>query len=143
MDPLDERAELRRTIGSLRDEIVSLKGEPERVNVKPDLEPSGAERASESKLGDGAGQRRRPGATRAKLTVNEEHKLEADASPGSRFKGYSSFLVQDLTFRPHVSDFVRECWRIPNGKTLTAPLPPGAGAMRRRFALSQTNNIFQ
>ncbi len=62
---------------------------------------------------------------RAKLTINEERKLEADAPTGSRFKGYASFLVQDLVIRPHVTDFLRACWRTPDGKTVIAPLPPG------------------
>ena len=46
------------------------------------------------------GKDRRRGEVRAKLTINEERKLEADAPPGSRFKGYESFVVQDLVLRP-------------------------------------------
>jgi hypothetical protein len=40
---------------------------------------------------------------RAKLTIHEERKLEADAPAGSRFKGYASFVVRDLAVRPHVT----------------------------------------
>ncbi len=49
LELLDERAELRRTIGALRDEIARLKGGPGRpdikASVKPDIEPSGMEKA--------------------------------------------------------------------------------------------------
>ena len=52
LELLDERAELRRTIGALRDEIARLKGGPGRpdikASVKPDIEPSGMEKASEA-----------------------------------------------------------------------------------------------
>jgi hypothetical protein len=144
LELLAEREELRRTVGTLRDEIARLKGGPGRPglkpNVKPDIKPSGMEKASEARSTDRSGGPRRRGATRAKLTVDEERKLKADAPAGSRFKGYASFLVQELVLRPLVTDFLRECWRTPEGKTVTAPLPPGIdghfGPELRRFVLS-------
>ena len=43
--------------------------------------------------------------------------------------------------RPHVTDFRRECWRTPDGKTVMAPLPAGVdghfGPELRRFVLAQ------
>ncbi len=73
--------------------------------------------------------------------IHEERKLEAEAPPGSRFKGCASFLVQDLMIRPHVTDFRRECWQTPDGKTVRAPLPAGVdghfGPELRRFVLAQ------
>ena len=144
LELLDEREEFRRTIGALRDEIARLKGGPGRpdikANVKPNIKPSGMEKASEARPADPSGERRRRGATRTKLTIHDERKLEADAPPGSRFKGYASFLVQDLVIRPHVTDFLRECWRTPDGKKVMAPLPPGVdghfGPELRRFVLA-------
>src|SRR5208282_6938907 len=72
---------------------------------------------------------------------HDERKLAANAPSGSRFKGYASFLVQDLVIRPLVTNFLRECWRTPDGKTLTAPLPAGVdghfGPELRRFVLAQ------
>src|SRR5271168_3146403 len=145
LELLDEREEFRRTIGALRDEIARLKGGPGRpdikANVKPQIQPSGMEKASETRPADLSGERRRRGPTRTKLTIHDERKLEADAPLGSRFKGYASFLVQDLVIRPHVVNLLRECWRTPDGKTLTAPLPAGVdghfGPELRRFVLAQ------
>ncbi len=138
---LEEQAEFQRTIGALRDEIARLKGGPGRPDIKANVKPSGMEKASEGQSSDPSGERRRRGGTRAKLTIDEERKLEADAPPGSRFKGYASFLVQDLMIRPHVTDFRRECWQTPDGKTVMAPLPAGVdghfGPELRRFVLAQ------
>jgi len=145
LELLAERAEFQRTIGALRDEIARLKGGPGRpdiaANVKPEIKPSGMEKASQAQPSKGADKRRRRGSTRAKLTINEERKVKADAPAGSRFKGYASFLVQDLVIRPQVIDFQRECWRTPDGKMMTAPLPAGVdghfGPELRRFVLAQ------
>src|SRR5271154_4860090 len=138
---LEEQAEFRRTIGALRDEIARLKGGPGRPDIKANVKPSGMEKASEAQPSDPSGERRRRGGTRAKLTIDEERKLEADAPSGSRFKGYASFLVQDLMIRPFVTDFLRERWQTPDGKTVMAPLPPGVeghfGPELRRFVLAQ------
>src|SRR5271168_172563 len=141
---LEAAAEDQRTIAALRDELARLKGGPGRPdlkpNVKPDIKPSGMEKATEPKLEKPPGKDRRRGEVRAKLTINEERKLEADAPLGSRFKGYASFLVQDLVIRPHVTDFLRACWRTPEGKSVIAPLPLGVeghfGPELRRLVLA-------
>src|SRR5580658_4065122 len=77
---LEEAAENQRTIGALRDELARLKGAPGR----PDIKPSGMEKATEPQPAT-PGKDRRRGEVRAKLTINEERKLEADAPTGSRF----------------------------------------------------------
>ena len=48
---------------------------------------------------------RRRGATRTKLTIHEERKLEVGPRLGSRFKGYTGFIVQDLVIRPRVTHY--------------------------------------
>jgi hypothetical protein len=61
--------------------------------------------------------------------------------PGSRFKGYTSLLVQDLVIRSHVANFRCERRQTPDGKMMTAPLLAGihglCGPELRRFALAQ------
>ena len=127
-------------VAALRDEIARLKGGPGRPDIKATVRPSGMEKASEPQPTDPRGGRRR-GGTRAKLVIDEERKLEVDAPPRSRFKGYASYLVQDLMIRPQVTCFRRQCWRTPDGKTVIAPLPPGVdghfGPELRRFVLAQ------
>src|SRR5215831_15935944 len=75
--------------------------------------------------------------TKTKLTIHEEKTVKVAAPPGSRFKGYTSFVVQDLILRPHVVDFRCERWLTPDGTLLTAPLPDGIeghfGPDLRRF----------
>ena len=119
----EEMAELRRMVAALRDEIARLKGGPGRPNIKP----SGMEQATEPKPSEGAGNERRPrGSTRSKLSVHEERTVKVAAPPrGSRFKGYTSFLVQDLVIRPHVVNFRCERWQTPDGQMMTAALPAG------------------
>ena len=134
---LDEMADLRRTVALQRDEIARLKGGSGRPNIKP----SGMDKATEPKPPAGGGARRGRGSTRTKLAVHEERTLKAEAPPGSRFKGYAGFLVQDLTIRPQVTHFRRECWQTPDGRTVMAPLPEGIdghfGPQLRRFVLAQ------
>ena len=136
----EEMVELQRMVAALRDEIARLKGGPGRPNIKP----SGMEQATEPKPpGSSGNQRRGRGSTRSKLSVHEEERTVKVAAPlrGSRFKGYTSFVVQDLVIRPHVVDFRCERWQTPDGNTMTAPLPTGIhghfGPQLHRFVLAQ------
>jgi hypothetical protein len=135
----EQLVELQRLVAALRDEIARLKGGPGRPNLKP----SGMERGTEPNPPATSGERKRPrGGTRSKLAINEERSVTVAAPPrGSRFKGYTSFVVQDLVIRPHVVNFRCERWQTPNGDMVTAPLPSGIdghfGPQLRRFVLAQ------
>src|ERR1700730_14490782 len=117
---LEKVAELERTVATQRDEIARLKGGPPRPNIKA----SGMEQATDAKPPPGS-ERRTRGDTRSKLSIDEERIVKVAAPPGSRFKGTTSFLVQDLVIRRHVVDFRRERWLTADGRMLTAPLPAG------------------
>ena len=136
---LEEMAELRRTVAAQRDEIARLKGGSGRPNIKP----SGMDRATEPKPPVSPGEQRRGrGSTRSKLSIHEERIVKVAAPPqGSRFKGHTNFVVQDLMIRPHVVNFRCERWQTPAGNTMTAPLPAGIsghfGPELRRFVLAQ------
>ena len=135
----EQMVELQRMVAVLRDEIARLKGGPGRPNIKP----SGMEQATEPKSSGGPGDRKRPrGSTRLKLSIHEERTVKVAAPPrGSRFKGYTSFVVQDLVIRPHVVNFRCERWQTADGNMVTAPLPAGIlghfGPELRRFVLAQ------
>src|ERR1700737_4390303 len=96
----EQMVELQRVVMALRDEVARLKGGPGRPNTKP----SGMERGTEPKRPGGPGSQKRPrGSTRSKLSIDGEHAVKGAAPPrGSRFKGYTSFVVQDLVIRPKV-----------------------------------------
>src|SRR5829696_7395273 len=106
--------ELERTVAAQRDEIARLKG-----------------------------LKRRPKrAKSADLTIHEERIIKAGpVPPGSRFKGYQTFLVQDLVLRPHVVRLRRERWLAPDGQTIMAAMPSEIvghfGLGLRRFVLAQ------
>jgi len=135
---LEEMAELRRTVAAQRDEIARLKGGSGRPNIKP----SGMDQATEPKPAGIPEDRRGRGSTRSKLSIHEERIVKVAAPPqGSRFKGHTNFVVQDLMIRPHVVNFRCERWQTPAGNTMTAPLPAGIsghfGPELRRFVLAQ------
>jgi hypothetical protein len=133
---LEQVAELRRTVAAQADEIARLKGGPRRPTIKP----SGMDKATEPNQPTQKGRGKR-GSTKSKLTIHEERIIKADAPAGSRFKGYTSFVVQDLLIRPHVISLRCERWQTPDGKIMTAPLPTGIdghfGPDLRRFVLAQ------
>jgi hypothetical protein len=132
---LEQVTELQRANAALRDEIARLKGGPGRPTIKP----SGMEKATEPPKPGGAQSPKR-GPTKTKLTITEQQTVKVAAPPGSRFKGYTSFIVQDLILRPHVVDFRCERWLTPDGTVLTASLPDGIdshfGPELRRFILA-------
>jgi Transposase IS66 family len=134
---LEKVAELERTVAAQRDEIARLKGGPRRPNIKP----SGMEQATDPQPPGSSNEQRRRGSTRSKLSIDEVRNVKLAAPPGARFKGYTSFVVQDLLIRPHVVDVRRERWQTADGKVITAPLPEGIdghfGPQLRRFVLAQ------
>src|SRR5918993_4920543 len=105
---LGKVAALEQTVAAQRAEIVRLKG----LKGRPPLKPSGMEEASEPKPPNPLKGRRGPVTPRVAV---EDQVIEAAAPPGSRFKGYADFLVQDLVLRARCTRYRRERWLTPDG----------------------------
>jgi hypothetical protein len=84
----------------------------------------------------------RRGSKNANLIIDETRIVKPDHVPaGSTFKGYESYVVQDLIVRPWTVRYRRQRWKTPDGETIVAPLPDGVighfGANLVRFVLAQ------
>src|SRR5580658_10587810 len=103
---LDLIGPLQNRIQELEDEILRLKG----LKTRPILAPSPLETAPRPPREPG---QKRPGSAKrlktAQLTITDVVVVPlADPPPGSIFKGYEDFVVQDLIIRPEVIRYRRE-----------------------------------
>jgi hypothetical protein len=133
---LSKVAEQERLIAELREENARLKG----LNGRPRIRPSGMEDASKPKVPGKQGKGRRRGKIMPRVAI-EDRVIKAQVPPGSRFKGYETFVVQDIVLRAEAIRYRRERWVTPAGIMVLAPLPAGVaghfGPELRRFVLAQ------
>ena len=131
-------------LGLLKDEIAVLKGEKARPKIKPSSlndDPPG---------GSGAGQeekkKRRGKPARNKtqrLAIHAERIIQPETiPPGSVFKGYKAYVVQDLEITLKNTKYLRACYRSPAGEYVIGPLPTAIreshfGVQLRSYILSQ------
>jgi hypothetical protein len=113
------------TIGRLRDEIAVLKGEKPRPVIKPSkMDQHAGQKDEESSSKN----KKRPGSVKraktAPLEIHEEKIIQpADIPPGSRFRGYEDYTVQELIMHTHNVRYRLGCWITPEGDWLRGELP--------------------
>lgn len=164
---VQENARQSEMIQQLRDEIAILKGEKPRPLFKHSgmaeqagaIPPAGQDEGDDEDA-DGSDEegnasspsdkpkKKRPGSEKhrkkARLPIHETVKLTPVAviPPGSVFKGYDDFIVQDIRFEVHNICYRRAVWQTPEGEWLRGQLPDyqqgnDFGPTLRQFILYQ------
>jgi len=112
-------------IALLKDEINILKGEKKR----PVFKGSKLDKNTQSNRSSKSSFKKRPGSGKRKktqkLVIHEDKVIKPDAPlpPGSRFKGYRDFVVQDLNIESHNIRYRLEHWVTPQNESVTGKLP--------------------
>ncbi len=121
---LDRVAELETTVQELRDENAKLKGQKGRPDIKPSI--------LESKQSKTEGQevskppRKGRGPKNNQLTIHHEVPLHlANPPTGATFKGFESYVVQDLIIRSDNTKYLRARYQLPGGGSVLTPFPEG------------------
>ena len=106
----------------LKDEIAHLKQHKSKPKIRPSQLGRPAPKDPSSSAGKRAGSEKRR--KTEQLEIHETHYIVAeDVPPGSTFKGYQEYTVQDLEIKPHNTCYLIERWETPDGQPLRGLLP--------------------
>ena len=111
-------------IQHLKDEVAVLKGEKKRPTFKPSkLDQETGKAPKKKSEGPRPGSRKRRKSQQ--LSIHEDKIIQPSEPipPGSRFKGYRNFVVQDLVIRAHTTRYRLARWVTAQGETLMGSLP--------------------
>ncbi len=121
---------LREEMGHLKDELAVVKGEKKRPTFKPSRMNEDAGKAASPDRAQNGEPARRPGSEKKsktwQLKIDHEEVISPvkPIPPGSRFKGYRDFVVQDLVIGSRNTRYRLARWETPDGQTLIGELPP-------------------
>ncbi len=122
-------------IQELKDQIARLKGEKGKPKIKPSrLEPKEKGQKQEEDSQECPGEKnkahkKRPGSEKrhktASLEIHETKIIQPteEIPPGSEFKGYQDYTVQELIVRAHNIRYRLAIWKTPTGDSLRGQLP--------------------
>ena len=122
-------------VAHLKDEVLILKGEKKRPIFKPSRMHEDAGKAAVNAIESSNAQEgeqekpKRPGSEKKRKT--EQLHIDHDCiiaptepiPPGSRFKGYRDFTVQDIVITPRTTRYRLAHWQTPDGRHLCGQLP--------------------
>src|SRR3990167_797214 len=118
----EQIAQLKITVQELRDEITRLNNTPKRPKFRPSGSPSSENRRNHNTANhQSLNTTQNPSIERTKEEIVVK---PANVPAGSRFKGYSTYTVQELTLTPKDVMYKLEVWQTPDGSILRANLPP-------------------
>jgi len=118
---------LREQVQILKDEIAVLKGQKPRPKIPPNVLEK--DKSSFFNTNNGKdGKKKRPGSAKKNKTgmleIDETRQIQPEnIPPGAKFKGWSDYVVQELTVTKNVVLFQLACFVCPNGKMIKAQLP--------------------
>ena len=116
-------------MGHLKDEVAVLKGEKMRPTFKPSRMNEDAGNAAGPDRTQNGKPAKRPGSEKKgktwQLKIDRDEVIEPaePIPPGSRFKGYRDFVVQDLVIESRNTRYRLARWETPDGQTLIGQLP--------------------
>src|SRR6202521_3594301 len=114
--------------GHLKDEVAVLKGEKKRPTFRPSRMNEDAGKATEPDGTQNGKPAKRPGSEKksktSKLKIDCDEVIEPaePIPPGSRFKGYRDFVVQDLVIESRNTRYRLARWETPDGRSLIGQL---------------------
>lgn len=118
----EQISQLKTTVQELRDEISRLKNTPKRPKFrssgKPDSSNNNGNRNAYNRQAADLTQDSPTKKTREEVVVKPSHVPE-----GSRFKGYTTYSVQELTLTPKDVVYKLEIWQTPDGSIIRAAVP--------------------
>ncbi len=115
----EQIAELKATVQELRDEITRLKNTPKR----PKFRSSGYPRSSSSKGHQNTHNRQAADLAQDLPAKKIREEMPSHVPEGSRFKGYATYSVQELSLTPKDVMYKLEVWQTPDGSVIRAMVP--------------------
>jgi hypothetical protein len=120
----DRIGKLEETVRQLKDEIAVLKGQKARPQIRPSSLESNLPKLAVPEGGKRPGSEKRP--KNVELHIHKEIQLDLEVPPqGSRFRGYESYVVQELLIQTENTRYHRARYELPDGGSVLTPFPKG------------------
>jgi hypothetical protein len=115
-------------IEELLDEIRQLKKLSKKPKIKPSNLPKDPDDKDNKPPSSPNEKSTRPGSSKrsknSQLKIDKEERVQVENIPeGARFKGYQTYIIQDLIIKPIVTKYLLERWQLLDGNFVIARLP--------------------